>query len=339
MELVAGRFELYDRIGDGGMGRVWRAFDRKSGRWIAAKQLTHSDAAMVLRFVREQALRIDHPHVLAPTGWAADDDRVVLAMDLVAGGSLETLLGDHGALPDAYAAVLLDQLLAALEAIHAHGVVHRDIKPANLLLDATGTGMPRLRVSDFGVSVIMDEPRLTHTSMSIGTLGYMAPEQARGAEPEPRHDLHAAGVVGKRMITGQPSRGLPENWPSPLWPFLARLTDPDPRRRPSSAADARAELRRTGLLTGGTPWLAEPDPPEVFDQLAALPRRTLIDSPPTPTPVDPGTGRRIAAPARAQRPARNSGRGARKTALIVLTAGAFLGAIALVVAILVILLG
>ncbi len=83
--LIAGRFVLEERIGGGGMGSVWLAWDGKQRCWVAAKLLSHTNATMVLRFVREQSLRIVHPHVVAPTGWAADDDRVVLSMELVRG--------------------------------------------------------------------------------------------------------------------------------------------------------------------------------------------------------------------------------------------------------------
>ncbi len=103
------------------------------------RSLQQRDAHSLLRFVREQALRIDHPHVLAPASWAADDDQVLFTMDLVAGGSLVHLVGDYGPLPPAYVCTLLDQLLSGLAAVHAEDVVHRDIKPANLLLEATGT--------------------------------------------------------------------------------------------------------------------------------------------------------------------------------------------------------
>lgn len=91
-ELIAGRFELYDMLGSGGTGSVWRSYDRKHGDVVAAKLLIHTDAAMLLRFVREQSLRVNHPHVVAPSGWAADDDHVVLRMELLRGGSLATLL-------------------------------------------------------------------------------------------------------------------------------------------------------------------------------------------------------------------------------------------------------
>lgn len=303
--LIAGRFVLEEQIGGGGMGSVWLAWDGKQRRWVAAKLLSHTNATMVLRFVREQSLRIVHPHVVAPTGWAADDDRVVLSMELVRGGSLQTLFGDHGALPESYVAVLLDQLLDALEAIHAANVVHRDIKPANLLLEPTGTGRPVLRVSDFGVAAVVDEPRLTHTSMSIGTAGYMAPEQLHGAEPDPRQDLYAVGVIGRQILTGSPTRSIPDKWPSVLWPLLMRLSDPDVSRRPATAADARRELQALRAVPTDAPWQDLPDSPEVFEQVrdpATLPHPSDLVSPSVepaalPRPAGPdgtaGRGRRV----------------------------------------------
>ena len=110
-EVFAGRYELVDPIGRGGVGAVWRAWDHRRRRYVAAKVLQQSDAHALLRFVREQALRIDHPHVLAPASWAADDDKVLFTMDLVRGGSLAHLIGDYGPLPPRFVCVLLDQLL------------------------------------------------------------------------------------------------------------------------------------------------------------------------------------------------------------------------------------
>lgn len=130
-EVFAGRYELIDPIGRGGVGAVWRAWDQRRRRYVAAKVLQQSDAHTLLRFVREQAVRIDHPHVLAPASWAADDDKVLFTMDLVHGGSLAHLVGDYGPLPPRLVCVLLDQLLSGLTAVHAEGIVHRDIKPAD----------------------------------------------------------------------------------------------------------------------------------------------------------------------------------------------------------------
>jgi serine/threonine-protein kinase len=191
-------------------------------------------------------------------------------MDLVRGGSVQTLIGDHGALPASYVAVVLDQTLQALEAVHDAGVVHRDVKPANLLLEPTGTRRPHVRLGDFGVAALVDEVRLTRFPGAIGTEGYLAPEQAHAAAPEPRQDLYALGRVGVQMLTGLGPRrqdGVPDG---PLRPLLEALTRPDPERRPASASAALHLLRATGV-PAGAPWQQDPEPPEVFDQLPDLP--------------------------------------------------------------------
>lgn len=263
---LAGRYVLVDQIGAGGMGSVWRAWDLRNQCFVAAKLLTHTDSGMLLRFVREQSLRIQHPHVVAPSGWAAEDHLVVFTMDLVRGGSVHTLLGDHGALPLGYAMVVLDQTLQALAAVHEAGVVHRDVKPANLLLEATGTGRPHVRLGDFGVAALMDDVRLTMHPGAIGTEGYMAPEQRLGAPPSPQQDLYAVGIVGIQMLTGlgpRQQQGIP---PGPLRDWLAWLTAERPEDRPESAVVALQALRALGV-PAGTPWRHDPEPPEVFDQL------------------------------------------------------------------------
>jgi serine/threonine protein kinase len=252
-EVFAGRYELIDPIGRGGVGAVWRAWDQRRRRYVAAKVLQQSDAHTLLRFVREQALRIDHPHVLAPASWAADDDKVLFTMDLVSGGSLAHLIGDYGPLPPRFVCALLDQLLSGLTAVHAEGVVHRDIKPANILLEATGTGRPHLRLSDFGISMRKGEPRLTETNYVVGTPGYFAPEQMMGAEPDFPADLFAVGLVTLYLLTGRKpdsqaliehfaSHGVPsapESVPEPLWQVLANLLQPDPQARFRTATGAR----------------------------------------------------------------------------------------------------
>ena len=190
-------------------------------------------------------------------------------MDLVRGGSVQSLIDDNGPLPESYAAVVLDQTLQALEAIHAAGVVHRDIKPANLLLEPTGTGRPVVRVGDFGVAALVDDVRLTRVPGAIGTDGYMAPEQVRGAAPDPRQDLYAAGVVAVQMLTGRVPRRPRGAPPGRLQPLLDSLTSPEPGQRPPSASAALAALRRLGVPTGA-PWQDDPDPPEVLDRLESV---------------------------------------------------------------------
>lgn len=275
---VAGRYVLLDQVGAGGMGSVWRARDTRTGALVAVKVLGQHSAGLLARFVREQAVRVRHPHVVAPTGWAADDDLVLLAMDLVPGGSVQQLLDEHGPLPVGYAARLVEQLLMALAAVHAAGLVHRDVKPANLLLDptdntdvtdstgATGAGYagtPHLRLGDFGVAAPIADRRFTTVPGAIGTDGYMAPEQARGAPPEPCQDLYAVGRVGLQLLTGLPPSRQGEIGSSRLRPLLERLLVVDPEQRLASAEAALRLLRRLDIP-------AEPGP-VVVDRLPPLP--------------------------------------------------------------------
>ncbi|MFI9720996.1 serine/threonine-protein kinase [Streptomyces sp. NPDC052396] len=300
-ELFAGRYHLVDPIGRGGAGAVWRAWDRRRGRYAAAKVLLHSDAHTLLRFVREQALRIDHPHVLAPQSWAADDDKVLFTMDLVRGGSVAHLIGDYGPLPPRFVCVLLDQLLAGLAAVHLEGVVHRDIKPANLLLEATGTGRPHLRLSDFGVAMRKGEPRLTQANYVMGTPGYFAPEQMAGEEPDFPADLFAVGLVALYLLSGrkpdaealvrrfeeQGVPGPPAEVPPPLWEVVAGLLQPDPAVRFRTATGVRKALGAVVELLpepGG-----EEERIEVFDQLGPLPPGFGPDGPEPDTARAQGT--------------------------------------------------
>ncbi|WP_262414505.1 serine/threonine-protein kinase [Streptomyces sp. ST1015] len=300
-EVFAGRYELVDPIGRGGVGAVWRAWDHRRRRYVAAKVLQQSDAHSLLRFVREQALRIDHPNVLAPASWAADDDKVLFTMDLVSGGSLVHLIGDYGPLPPPFVCVLVDQLLAGLAAVHAEGVVHRDIKPANILLEATGTARPRLRLSDFGISMRLGEPRLTDTNLVVGTPGYIAPEQLLGADPDFPADLFAVGLVALYLLEGTKpdakaliqhfaehgTPGAPKGIPEPLWQVIASLLQPDPTSRFRTATGARkALLTATELLTP-TP---DDESIEIFDQLGPLPKGFTPEGPTSTALNMTGTG-------------------------------------------------
>ncbi|MGW2814352.1 serine/threonine-protein kinase [Streptomyces sp. NPDC001415] len=299
-EVFAGRYELVDPVGRGGAGAVWRTWDRRRRRYVAAKVLQQSDAHTLLRFVREQALRIDHPHVLAPASWAADDDKVLFTMDLVSGGSLAHLIGDYGPLPPRFVCTLLDQLLAGLAAVHAEGVVHRDIKPANILLEATGSGRPHLRLSDFGISMRKGEPRLTETNYVVGTPGYFAPEQMMGAEPDFPSDLFAVGLVALYLLEGSKpdaralveyfaahgTPGAPQGIPEPLWQVLAGLLQPNPQNRFRTATGARKALASAvELLPDQDP---DEEPVEVFDQIGPLPPGFAEHGPENPA-QDPQT--------------------------------------------------
>ena len=300
-DVFAGRFELRTLLARGGMGEVWTALDHQSRDMVAVKLMRQSDASGLLRFIREQTMRIHHPNVLTPLAWAGMDDRVLFSMPLVTGGSVATLVGDYGGLPTRYAAELLRQLSSAVRAVHAAGIVHRDIKPSNLLLDATGTGRPRLRLTDFGVAVRPDGPRLTTVASVIGTPGYLSPEQMRGDEPTPAQDLYAIGRVGQEVLTGlAPSPeapATPHAVDRELWQVLSAMSDETPDRRPGLDA-LDAVLARPELA-----WVDQ-DEIEVFEQVTSegavedamttrrhsLPRAAHPQQAPTAHPrMSPGT--------------------------------------------------
>lgn len=228
-----------------------------------------------------------------------------------AGGSLVHLIGDYGPLPPAFVCTLLDQLLSGLAAVHAEGVVHRDVKPANLLLEATGTARPRLRLSDFGIAMRLGEARLTETNLVVGTPGYLAPEQMMGAEPDFPADLFAVGLVALYLLEGAKpdskalvqyfaehgTPGAPKGIPEPLWQVVAMLLQPDPQARFRTATGARKALAAAAEL------LPEPGPDdeliEIFDQIGPLPsefapegplkRASGVDTGSTTTPSSAGS--------------------------------------------------
>ena len=221
---------LLEEIGRGGHGVVHRALDLRTRRHVAAKVLRGGDPEALLRFVQEQAHRIEHPHVLAPLGWAAEDDVALIAMELVRGGSVRDLLAAGGPQPADVVGPLLGQLLEALAAVHAQDVVHGDVKPSNLLL-RTGA-RPHLLLADFGVAARAG----VRSAGPTGTPAFLPPERLAGAPAHPSQDVYAAGLVARRSLAGS----------SPLLTLCDSMTRSDPERRPTAAA----ALRRLGELSG-----------------------------------------------------------------------------------------
>lgn len=251
------------------MGTVWKVEDLKHDRIVAAKILRQTHSTSLLRFVREQGLRIEHPHVLMPLGWAGEDHQVLFTMPLLAGGSVATLVGDHGPLPARFTAEILRQIASALIAVHERRLVHRDVKPANILLDATGSGRPHAYLSDFGIAVELDGPRFTETGLVTGTPGYLAPELTALGDPAPASDAYSLGAVGLHMLTGQRPRDVtredagPTGVPGSLWETVVGLTEPDPQQRLSlPAAAARLDAPELAWHDGDAGEV------EVFDHFA-----------------------------------------------------------------------
>ena len=208
------RYELTALVGEGGMGIVYRAVDRKGGGTVAIKRL-HADIAttpaLMNRFEREAAAQamLSHPHIAALHAvGCTEGGELFFAMELVEGQSLAHVI-DRGPLPRAEALRLAKQILSALHYAHQMGMVHRDLKPDNVLLDRR-TGAAMAKLIDFGLVKMLQNvlgpaecQRLTVTGMVFGTPGYMPPEQILGGEVDGRTDLYSMGIMLFEMLTGR----------------------------------------------------------------------------------------------------------------------------------------
>jgi tetratricopeptide (TPR) repeat protein/predicted Ser/Thr protein kinase len=211
-ERLAGRYQIQQRIGSGGMGVVYRALDEQLGLCVALKAL-RPDAAgngdngrLEERLRRELLLarQVSHRNAVRIHDIGQDGGVLFLTMDLVEGRSLREVLRAEKTFSPDRAVAIVRQLALALEAAHDEGIVHRDIKPANVLVDGTG----RAWITDFGVARSLRDPGITRTGAVVGTLSYLSPEQARGGEVDGRSDLYALGILLFEMLTGElPFRG------------------------------------------------------------------------------------------------------------------------------------
>ncbi len=207
--ILADRYEIRQQLGAGGMGVVYRAFDRELQESVAIKTLKPEllgDANLLERFKQEIRLarKISHPNVVRTHDLGESDGIYFITMEFVDGTSLDQVIARRGALPLAVAVTIGRQLCRALEVAHGVGVVHRDIKPQNLVVDAQGF----LKVMDFGIARLVEGrqavgPGLTAEGSLIGTPEYMAPEQLMGQAVDGRSDLYAAGVVLFECLTGR----------------------------------------------------------------------------------------------------------------------------------------
>ncbi|MEJ7730554.1 MAG: serine/threonine-protein kinase [Polyangiaceae bacterium] len=272
--VVAERFEVERLAGRGGAGAVFRARDRQSREWVALKVLRGQDRLHRSRFAREAAIlaELRHPAVVRYVAHGEAEAGVWLAMEWLEGETLSARLG-RGKLAPAEALALCADVAGALAAAHARGIVHRDLKPSNLFLVGGLAGAaPRVRVLDFGVARLLAQP-MTRTGAIIGTPGYMAPEQVRGAsEVDARADLFALGCVlfecltGKRAFGGdqampillrilleEPPRlcDVDADLPEVLDALLVRLLAKAPADRPASAREVLAELGRIAQSGAG----------------------------------------------------------------------------------------
>ncbi len=261
-------YERLTQLGQGGVGAVFHARHRATGREVAIKALlarVSDHPATRERLQREARVRIDSPHVVQVYEARVEGGQVYLVMELVRGRTLEALIAERGPLPAAEALALGHQVALGLAAAHAAGVVHRDLKPANVLVTAEGLA----KLGDFGIAKVLGDDGLTRTGTGMGTLAYVAPEQAEDAKRvTPAADLYGLGATLYHALAGRPPfdprdpriiEKIFEDEPAPLArlrpdcpralaALVHRLLEKDPDDRPPSAA---AVAERLGALRAG----------------------------------------------------------------------------------------
>jgi serine/threonine-protein kinase len=242
-QVIADRYHVVKKLGEGGMGQVYLAEHVKMGRRSAIKVMNPSmvhDPDAVARFNREaaNASRITHPNVCAIYDFGETPDGLIyLAMEFIEGAPLSDLLEAEGALPLARASAIFLQTADALQAAHDLGIVHRDLKPDNIMLTRGRGGADIVKVVDFGIAKAVggDEAgqKVTKTGLVVGTPEFMSPEQLSGDKLDGRSDLYSLALVFFRMLTGK----LPFEATTVQETMIKRLTD-----EPLKLADARPDL-------------------------------------------------------------------------------------------------
>ncbi len=250
--IVADRYHLEKKLGEGGMGAVSLGEPGKMGRKSAIKVMTQSmasDPEAIARFNREaaNAARINHPNVCAIYDFGeTEDGTIYLAMEFIEGETLSDMQRREGALELDRAAEILRQTGEALQAAHDLGIVHRDLKPDNIMIARARDGTDVVKVVDFGIAKAMtgeEGQKVTRTGLVVGTPEYMSPEQLSGDVLNGRSDIYSLALVFFRMVTG----ALPFQAESSQETMIKRLTD-DPLKLSEVAPDAGWPPRLQGVM-------------------------------------------------------------------------------------------
>jgi serine/threonine protein kinase len=262
---LGGRYELTEEIARGGMGVVWRGEDTLLGRAVAVKEMFPHGAADSDERARKRVLRearaaaaLHHPGIVTVYDMLEEDGANYIVMELLDAESLHDEVAANGPLDVQRAIEIGRETASALGAAHEHGITHRDVKPRNVLLLDDG----RVKLADFGISSIKDDPSLTTTGAVMGSPAFMSPEQAEGEPASARTDLWGLGATLYYAIEGAPPFGEGEAIPT----LRAVVHDaPRPMRRAGSLAPIVSAL----LEKDPAARPAEEDLPSLFDEAAA----------------------------------------------------------------------
>jgi eukaryotic-like serine/threonine-protein kinase len=262
--VLAGRYEVLEILGEGGMGAVYKVQDRELDRFVALKTIRPELAGnteMLRRFKQELILarQIAHRNIVRLYDISDVSGVKFITMEYVDGEDFRTVLRRQGKLTAEESVKIIRQICLALEAAHSEGVIHRDLKPQNLMRDKQG----RIVVMDFGLARALESGGMTQTGALVGTMEYMSPEQAKGENVGPASDIYAAGLIFYELLTGKmpyqaksalasllkraqehaiPVSEIEKSVPRHLSAIVSRCIEPDRKKRYQNAAELLADL-------------------------------------------------------------------------------------------------
>jgi serine/threonine protein kinase len=269
---AAGSYKVLEKIGEGGMGTVYRAVDEMVERSVALKVLRTEiaqNAEVVERF-RSEAIalaRLNHPAIATLYSFFRQGDQYFMAMEFVPGETLEKQIAREGAMPWQKATEILLRILEGISHAHQMGILHRDLKPANIMITPDGG----VKVTDFGIARVLNTVKLTREARVVGTLEYLAPERALGRPADARSDLYSLGIVYYEMLTGRlpfdadtdfalmraqieqappRPREIGVTLPQPIEAALMKALEKNPDDRFADAAEFAAAFREAIRLAG-----------------------------------------------------------------------------------------
>jgi serine/threonine-protein kinase len=289
-QLYGERYQLISRIAIGGMGEVWKAHDPIILRDVAIKILKPEymgDPGFLERFRTEakHAARVNHEGIANVYDYGEDSGSAFLVMELVPGESLATILEERKSLPSNEVLDIVSQTARALYAAHQEGLVHRDVKPGNLLITPDG----QVKITDFGIARVADQVSLTATGQVMGTVQYLAPEQATGKPATPSTDIYSLGIVayealvGKRPFTGDNQmmiamsqiRDVPPPLPDNIDPAVVELVMGCLAKKASMRPATALELAQRAEKLGGKTPVGQFNT-RIIDTVKPLPQTTTV---------------------------------------------------------------